>query len=63
MRKFFKHPSRGLALGPAIRRWGKPRIPGRYRVCDYVFGSVTGSRTLSRRGAIRTFQHRAGRGF
>ncbi|MEV0471021.1 hypothetical protein [Streptomyces prunicolor] len=55
-------PFKGLSMGPAYRKWGQPRVPGRYRVCDYRVGTVT-KHTLSRRGAIRTFQHTAKKGW
>jgi hypothetical protein len=64
MLKWFGSPRlRNASIGPAIRKWGEPRIPGRYRVTEPVGGSLTGARTLSRRGAIRTFQHYAKKGF
>lgn len=55
-------PRTWISLGPALRRLGQPRIPGRYRVVSYINGSITPGRTLSRRGAIRTFQHHTKRG-
>ncbi|MGJ3559667.1 hypothetical protein ACR6C2_16990 [Streptomyces sp. INA 01156] len=63
MKLDFESARKWLSVGPAIRKWGQPRIPGRYRVCSFISGSVTGSRTLSRRGAIRTYQHHAKKGF
>ncbi|MFF4245197.1 hypothetical protein ACFYY2_12070 [Streptomyces sp. NPDC001822] len=43
-------------MTPAIRRWGQPRIPGRYRVVEAINGTLTPGRSLSRIDAIRTFQ-------
>lgn len=64
MRKLnFESPRKWLSVGPAFRKVGIPTLPGRYRVCSFIGGSVTGSRTLSRRGAVRTFQHYAKKGF
>ncbi|MER6102429.1 hypothetical protein ABT115_08880 [Streptomyces sp. NPDC001832] len=57
MPKFFKHPPKNVQLGRAVRKWGQPPIPGRYRVTEAIGGSVTPGRTLSRFGAIRVFQH------
>lgn len=53
----FTHPSRNVGVAPAIRSWGRPRIPGRYRVAEAIGGTVTPGRTLSRAGAIHVFQH------
>lgn len=53
----FMHPSRNVGMAPAIRKFGQPRIPGRYRVVESTGGSVTPGRTLSRFGAVRIFQH------
>ncbi|MFK0231186.1 hypothetical protein ACIQUL_36080 [Streptomyces sp. NPDC090303] len=50
------HPHRNVSMDSAIRRWGRPRVPGRYRVVEAIGGSVTPGRSLSRIGAIRTFQ-------
>jgi hypothetical protein len=64
MLKWFDSPRlHNVSIGPAIRKWSQPHIPGRYRVSEPVGGSLTGSRSLSRRGAIRTFQHYAKKGF
>ncbi|MFI8815696.1 MULTISPECIES: hypothetical protein [Streptomyces] len=52
----FMHPRKNVQLGRAVRRWGQPHIPGRYRVAEAISGSVTPGRSLSRIGAIRTFQ-------
>ncbi|MFD4608253.1 hypothetical protein ACFWOT_09065 [Streptomyces sp. NPDC058440] len=58
MRKLsFESPRKWLSVGPALRR------SGRYLVCSYIDGSVTRGRTLSRRGAIKTFQHTAKKGW
>lgn len=50
------HPRKNVQLDRAGRRWGQPRIPGRYRVVEAATGSGTPGRSLSRLGAIRTFQ-------
>ncbi|MFJ8699491.1 hypothetical protein [Streptomyces ardesiacus] len=64
MRKLsFESPRKWLSVGPALRKVGMPNIPGRYRVASYIGGSLTGPKTLSRRGAIRTFQHYSRKGF
>ncbi|MFG3176552.1 hypothetical protein ACGFZC_16010 [[Kitasatospora] papulosa] len=51
------NPFKGISVGRLYRRWGQRHIPGRYSVMHHVKGSLPSGRTLSRRQAIRTFQH------
>ncbi|WP_326827454.1 hypothetical protein [Streptomyces sp. NBC_01751] len=56
-------PLKGISVGRIYRKWGRLHIPGRYSVMHHLKGSLPSGRTLSRREAIRTFQHVAKKGF
>jgi hypothetical protein len=56
-------PFKGISVGRLYRKWGQSHIPGRYSVMHHRKGSLPSGRTLSRREAIRTFQHLTRKGF